>query len=47
MAFLICSHYNKIQSENYQWRWKLQTMHSYTKYEPLRAEMASYSSLYL
>lgn len=47
MTFLICSHYNKIQSESYQWRWKLQTMRSSARYEPLRAVMASYSSPYL
>ena len=47
MTFLICSHYNKIQSESYQWIWKLQTMCSSARYEPLRAVMANYSSLYL
>ena len=46
MTFLICSHYNKIQSESYQWRWKLQTMPFSARYEPLRAVMANYSSLY-
>ena len=46
MTFLICSHYNKIQSESYQWRWKLQTMRFSARYEPLRAVMANYSSLY-
>lgn len=45
MTFLICSHYNKIQSESYQWRWKLQTMRFSARYEPLRAVMANYSSL--
>lgn len=47
MTFLIRSHYNKIQSESDQWRWKLQTMRSSARYEPLRAGMASYSSPYL
>ena len=47
MTFLICSHYNKILSESYQWRWKLYTMRFSTIYEPLRAMMASYSSLAL
>lgn len=46
MTFLICSHYNKIQSESYQWRWKLQTMRFSARYEPLRAVMANYFSLY-
>ena len=46
MTFLICSHYSKIQSESYQWRWKLQTMRFSARYEPLRAVMVNYSSLY-
>lgn len=47
MAFLICSHYNKIWSESHQRGRKLGTRHSKVRDEPLKDGIASYSIAYI